>query len=263
MLLVRKEHGASQALTARRMRLSRDQLKRIERGEVAVRLVPALRFCEFTNRNPLWLALGEGENRFGFFWPKETAERTWVLLSIGDDWASDKAVVEGNAQDLTLLNVIHAHRERFSRATRFFATSDTDPRLSTGGFRPRRIGAVFGRNVKYALTSQPAFIVAGSMKPKEFSLWPSLREKILNVVQQRGMKSALARDMGVSRQAVNALLNKKRSDVPSAQYAWLSHWVEMAEAHQKPSSDNISRTRRKRQSRARKMRTDHKQRDLD
>jgi transcriptional regulator with XRE-family HTH domain len=49
------------------MGLSPDQLKRIERGQVAVRLLPALFFCQFADVNPLWLAFGDPEKRFSFF----------------------------------------------------------------------------------------------------------------------------------------------------------------------------------------------------
>jgi transcriptional regulator with XRE-family HTH domain len=65
--LVRKECGLNQTLTARQIGLSRDQLKRIERGEAAVRFLPAFLFCYFTRTSPLWLAFGQPEKRFGFF----------------------------------------------------------------------------------------------------------------------------------------------------------------------------------------------------
>lgn len=238
MLLARREHGANQALTARRMLLSRDQLKRIERSEVAVRLVPALRFCEFANRNPLWLAFGEDENRFGFFWPKERDDGSWILLAIGDDWASDAAIAESVAQDLTLLEAIHKYNERFSRATRFFATSDTQPGWSIG-VPPRPIGALFLDNVNEQLTTPAKFGIVGSMNLQKESFWPVLREKIRNLVQRRGAKSALARDIGVTRQAVNALLSKKY--IPSGeQVLKLSKWLEIAEAQQKQSAGSAS-----------------------
>jgi transcriptional regulator with XRE-family HTH domain len=68
--LVRKEVGVSQRVAAGQMGVTRDQLNRVERGEVAVRCFAGLRFCRVTNTNPLWLAFGEPEKRFGFFSPE-------------------------------------------------------------------------------------------------------------------------------------------------------------------------------------------------
>jgi transcriptional regulator with XRE-family HTH domain len=63
---LRLDRGISQRLAAANMGLSRDQLRRIERGDVAVRFFPAWNFCQFTNINPLWLAFGDPEPKHGF-----------------------------------------------------------------------------------------------------------------------------------------------------------------------------------------------------
>ena len=63
---VRREQKVSERIAAERIGLSRDQLRRIERAQVAVRFFPAWHFCQFTNTNPLWLAFGEPEARHGF-----------------------------------------------------------------------------------------------------------------------------------------------------------------------------------------------------
>jgi len=233
--VVRKEHGVSQRLAAAQMGLSRQQLDRIERGEVAIRLGPALRFCEFTNRNPLWLAFGEPQNRFGFFWPREKEAGSWEIVSVGGDWTSDQVVAEAASKDATLLQTIRRHRERFPKMTSFFATSNRDPRWSAGPAKP--IGALFlgGRDVNYQLTSPGTFSIVSSMNLRQVSFWPSLRERIQRFVRERGMKSALARDIGITRQAVNALLNEKY--VPAGeQMLKLSKWVDLAEAQQKQSA---------------------------
>jgi transcriptional regulator with XRE-family HTH domain len=232
--LAREEHGASQALTARRIFLSRDQLKRIESGEVPVRPLPALRFCEFTNRNPLWLAFGEPENRFGFFWvlPTQTTDQGLQEFKVGanPDWEFDPVF----AGDLTFLQMIDKCKDRFSSGTRFFATSDTEPRWRLGESE-KPIGAVFqGRspNVTYQLTTRRRFGNVQSMNLQKSDLWPRLRERIRKLVRRRGAKAALAHDIGISRQAVNGLLRKKY--VPSAEFTLrLAKWVELVEAKQK------------------------------
>jgi len=259
---VRKEHRISQRLAAAQMGISRQQLDRIERGEVAVRFVPALRFCEFTNRNPLWLAFGEDQNRFGFFWPREKEVGIWEIVNIGGDWASDQAVVKAASEDATLLQTLQKHRERFPSAVSFFATSNRNPRWSAGPAKP--IGALFlgAGDVNRQLTTQPPFAIVGSMNLRQVSFWPTLRQKIQRFVQQRGMKSALARDIGITRQAVNALLNEKY--IPSGeQVLKLSKWVEIAEVQQKKSAGSVSEARparktRKRKSKHEKPQSDHR-----
>ena len=257
--LAREEHGANQSLTARRIFLSRDQLKRIECGKVAVRPLPALRFCEFTNRNPLWLAFGEPENRFGFFWvmPTQTMDQGLQEFKVGasDDWESDPIF----AQDLTFLQMMMKCRDRFSDGTRFFATSDTEPRWRLGESE-KPIGAVFQSrlNVNRQLTTRGKSEIVQSMNLKKSSLWPRLRERIRKLVQRRGTKAALADDIGVSRQAVNALLGKKY--VPSAEFTLrLSKWVELAEAQQKNADHASTRPARK----TRKRKSKHEKPNSD
>jgi transcriptional regulator with XRE-family HTH domain len=60
------EKTLGQRATALQMGLSRDQLNRIETGAVAPRFFAAWNFCQFTDTNPLWLAFGDPEARFGF-----------------------------------------------------------------------------------------------------------------------------------------------------------------------------------------------------
>ena len=92
-------------------------------------------------------------------------------------------------------------------------------------------------NINELLTNQLRFGTIGAMRLRKTSLWPALREQILKLVRQRGMKSVLARDIGVSRQEINALLSRKGTRGPSAEYALrLSKWVEIAEAQQKQSA---------------------------
>jgi DNA-binding XRE family transcriptional regulator len=54
----RERQGITQAETARIMGLSRDQVASLENGRVALRAIPALRFCKEFNLSPRWLATG-------------------------------------------------------------------------------------------------------------------------------------------------------------------------------------------------------------
>jgi len=227
--LVRKEHRISQRLVAAQVGLSRQQLYRVEQGEVAIGFLPGLRFCEFTNRNPLWLAYGESQNRFGFFWPIPTASddpRYKAFTVATADWTSDSVVAERT----TFLEAIERHKDRFSTEMLFLATSDVNPRWSAGA--PKRIEAPLQRESKEKLTFSKESPRVGSMNLHKEVFWPKLRDRISKLVQRRGMKAALARDIGVTRQTINALLKKKR--VRSAEYALrLFKWVEIAEVQQK------------------------------
>jgi DNA-binding XRE family transcriptional regulator len=225
--LVREELGASQVSAARRMLLSRDQLKRIERGEVAVRFFPVLFFCDFTNTNPLWLAFGEPEKRLGFF-------------GVRGGKVSQDLMENPNAR---FLEIMQTHREIFRSASFFRRPADYS-------------------DVNILLTNHLEFGKVGSMNLQKVSFWPRLREEIRKLVKQRGMKSALARDIGVSRQAINALLGRKYA--PSAEYALrLSKWVEVAKAQQKKGAGGASTTQpaqktRKRKSKYEKPKSDQK-----
>ena len=222
--LVRMHYGFSQQHAAERMFLSRDQVNRIERGEVAVHFSPGLLFCQFADLNPLWLAFGEPEKLWGFFYIR-----------------SDKL-----AQDLmarpepTFLEIMQKYRGVFAIASIPF-TSD-GPELGS---------VPTNKDVVQLWTNPSGDEKLGSMKKlRKQSLWPSLRERIQRLVLQRGMKSALARDIGVSRQAINVLLSRKSPYGPSAEYALrLSKWVEIAEAQQKQRADRVSERRPERDSR--------------
>src|SRR4051812_30539303 len=94
------------------MGLSRQQLDRIERGEVSVRFLPALRFCEFTDTSPSWLAFRDPDLPFRFFWLEydsahEKAYR--VLRNITGVAASQIA------SDAIFLDVMQRHKSDYQR----------------------------------------------------------------------------------------------------------------------------------------------------
>jgi transcriptional regulator with XRE-family HTH domain len=66
MRSARKEHRMSQSFLAHQLGLSRDQIERMERGSAAIRFFPAWSFCRLSGINPLWLAFGDPEAKYGF-----------------------------------------------------------------------------------------------------------------------------------------------------------------------------------------------------
>ena len=75
--------------------------------------------------------------------------------------------------------------------------------------------------------------------------------QIRNLVRLRGAKAALARDIGISRQAINALLDKKY--VPSGEFALrLAMWVDWRMAKQKKSAGSVSEAQPARKTRTQK-----------
>src|SRR5437899_4658877 len=109
--LVRTEYGVSRRLAAEQIGSSPDQLKRIERGEVAMRFLPAILFCQLADISPLWLAFGEPEERSGFF---------GVQFAI----AVEKTFEPG------FLEVMKRNKERYRAASRSYAHERaTEPRV--------------------------------------------------------------------------------------------------------------------------------------
>jgi transcriptional regulator with XRE-family HTH domain len=251
--LVREEYGVSQRLAADQMGLSRPQLKRIELGQVAIRPSPALRFCRFTNRSPLWLAFGEPENRFGFFWPSpmESHAAGWETFKLGVEWGSDPALRES----VTFLELMRKNKARFNvRGVRFLGTSDTEPGWRVGLREPASKLRLGLPAVNPPLTTTGKSGTFSAMRGSAF--WPILRERIRKLVQQRGTKAALAREIGISRQAVNALLGKKY--VPSGEITLrLFEWVRTAEAKQE-NAPEVHSTRPALKARKRKARSNAK-----
>ncbi len=264
ILFARKEYGLIRRAAAARMWLSYHQLNRIERGEVAAPFLPALLFCEFADLNPLWLAFGETESKFGFF------------VYQGADLQKDL----NEHRSATFFEILWRHRRDFGavgsglvrsyrrnespETLRIFQSLYLESPPPTEGkyqeLRPVELSIRCGterkpnasqtsNNINDLLTIQLQFGKVGSMKLGKASLWPTLRERVLRLVRQRGMKSVLARDIGVSRQAINALLSRKGTHGPSAEYTLrLSKWVEIAEAQQKQSAGSaVTRPARKTQ----------------
>jgi DNA-binding XRE family transcriptional regulator len=238
------------------MWLSYHQLNRIERGEVAAPFLAALLFCEFVDLNPLWLALGGQESKFGFFIFQGSALQKDLQEHPG---ATFFEILSKHRRDFGVFGSgrVRSYRRNESPETlRIFRSLylDAPPAEERKGDSSYAVlrevdlsgsyetgeksgGVPETSNVNDLLTNELRFGKVGSMKLRKASLWPALRDRVLRLVRQRGMKSVLARDIGVSRQAINALISRKGTHGPSAEYALrLSKWVEIAEAQQKQSA---------------------------
>jgi transcriptional regulator with XRE-family HTH domain len=164
--LVRKEVGVSQHLAAQQMALSRDQLNRIERGEVAIGCFAALRFCREANINPLWLAFGEPENRFGFFSPDPG--------HTNDDIRS------------RFLQVMQRDEDRY-RGESYLYTTNRWPQWERDAKK------------NFAKLSIKHYFIHHMSPPT----WDDLRQILVFETQSREAKLALARRLGVSLSAVS------------------------------------------------------------
>jgi len=79
---------------------------------------------------------------------------------------------------------------------------------------------------------------------RNISLWGGLQAKLLYFTEKRGARAALARNLGVARQAVSSWLSGAVS--PNAETTLrLLEWVEEAEASQQKQSAGASTPARK------------------
>ena len=264
----RKRAKLSQAKIAALIGLTRDQVNNVELGRAALRFRPGWDLCVELDLNPAWLLTGEGERhglvvvggldlaanddlftevmgslcKKDFQWPvyvkyrEENLKGVWSMgvlsvvkagsfrrppAKLGQDQRSGEPILSDSWNQIS-----PKHRGDFlrfmHRAARSFIRAQDHNRMEL-------------------LTKQLRFGKVGSMNLWKTSLWPNLREKIRRLVRRRGMKSALARDIGVSRQAINALLSRKGTHGPSAEYALrLLKWVEIADSKQKQSVGGLT-----------------------
>jgi transcriptional regulator with XRE-family HTH domain len=186
--LIRKENHVSQSLASTQMGLSRDQLKRIERGEVAIRFFPAWNFCQFTNLNPLWLAFGDPEKRFGF-------------VACANSTVQDEAL---------FLEVMQTYGERY-RTYRFLTHSSW---FESGSVFSEKTDSVLGadfitldRNFELAQKTRQGLSIKYpliSAKNATGSLtWDELRKIMCSKTASPVAKAGLAGRLGVSLAAVS------------------------------------------------------------
>lgn len=259
----RTKFQLSQSRLAPILGLTRDQLNNIEIGRVALRFEPGWALCSELNLNPLWLAFADPEQH-GFV--DISASETFgdaLFSRVVDDLRREDP--SGSRPDY------RAFREQTlgsSRGGLFPGVSVSFLAKWLNQLQPQRRADFWKaihrsargfiradkKNVNQSLTILSELGNIGSMKLQKASLWPRLRDRIRKVVRKRGMKAMVARDIGVSRQAINALLSArlKKPYVPSAEYTLrLLEWVKAAEARQKRAPE-VRSTRPARKTRTRK-----------
>lgn len=237
---MRRRIRLNQARLGALIGLSRDQVNNIEIGRVALRFEPGWALCSEFDLNPLWLWSGEGD-RLGFLDMSGAGDIPWEVLfsdiasRLGDDYAKDRAERLRRNADKT----VRPAEALFGRWIRevspvqladFFRAMDRAARTFVFESRTK---------VNVQLTSRTDGERVAPMLQRQAPLWPELRERIRRLTRVRGNKAQLARDIGVTRQAINAMLSKTRSQpyVPSAEYALrLNEWVI---AQQKSRGDRV------------------------
>ena len=225
MRSVRTEQGLSQNVVASRMGLSRDQVKRIERGEVAARFFPAWNFCQFADTNPLWLAFGDPEPRFGFV---ECAN------SNVDDNASFLEVMQRYGERYRTLRFL-THSSWFESGSVF---SDTKSVLTASYIElDRRPEDKAKRNL--ADTAVKHYLILHMLAPPT---WEELRTILVSKTALPDAKADLARYLGVSPAAVSQW--RSGASAPTADNTLrILAWVNGSEAESNKKRAGSAETR--------------------
>jgi transcriptional regulator with XRE-family HTH domain len=169
----------SQRQLADALYLTRNQVNRIEMGRVKLRTTTAWLLCGFLDLNPLWLAFGEPEEITGF-----------VDLSLGDAEMYDPPF-----------------REFFEQTGDGYAEWRAD-RLAKAKL-PTVLSNI--RSPEKKLASDKREIYSRSVPPSEIATWEEMRRLLKQALRPRGSKAALARQFGITTQAVSHWLRDKSS----------------------------------------------------
>lgn len=208
---VRQECEISRRLLAEQIGISADQLNRIERGTVSLRLGVAWDFCELTSTNPLWLAFGDPYPRlvFGTFGLRIPLEDRDVLFL-------PRMMKHRDGGDILMFSA-----ER---------SAPTDP-------RSMKLKTLASNAVKRYLSRMP-------VTPPD---WESLRIRLVKATAALGAKAALAREFNVSKAAVSQWLSGGSAPTADTTLRLLG-WVTVEEVSQKENPDRaLTRPGRKTQ----------------
>lgn len=253
----RIEARFNQSALAKQIKVSRDQLKRIEEGTVSPRFWPTWRFCQLLDLNPLWVAFGAPYEPGGWatFRVHEMPEQQLFSNTM-------RAIAEAYARE----------RERFYKSDPAKLASDTA--RSSGRFidhlshfagawkqwlRPIQeeeflfyISDAAEQYFKKSNVDEAAVkyylgdVIATSLS------WRNLKRRLRSVTKKLGAKTALARLFNVSTAAVSQWLSPRSRVAPKAETALrLLEWVAGEEAKQKKSAGRAS-TRSARTTQAKK-----------
>jgi transcriptional regulator with XRE-family HTH domain len=243
----RLREGISQRLLAEEIGRTRDQLANVEGGRVPLRFGLAWDLCRHLDLNPLWL-LDRDSNRgvwvkYDFPTGSEDALFSDVLLGCIQDYRiarenflesrpqyfANEQIPSGGLPAAPLDEALSDYEERFER-------------------HMERAAKEFRRNtsVQKDLTRSARGARFGAMRKSASSLWSQLRGRLASATSGPGEKARLAREIGVSRQAVSEWITRRKNAPSSETTLRLLAWVTEAEAQQK------NRTRRAETPRAQK-----------
>jgi DNA-binding XRE family transcriptional regulator len=239
--VVRKWLRLSQGALAPLIASSRDQLNNVELGRAALRFTPAWNFCAEFDLNPLWLSHGESplEHFVDFDTSRILDEDPFCEVMDGlrewyREWRAQQLRTPGSSyvRAASRLGDWLPHA-RVEERRRFV---ETIQKAASEFIRQPII-----KSQTYFTTSTHHALV-GTMALDKAAFWPRLRNRIARVVKERGMKAKLARDVGITRQAVDAWFSTSRGKpaAPSAEITLrLLEWIPVAEAQQKKRGDRV------------------------
>jgi transcriptional regulator with XRE-family HTH domain len=237
MRLCRIDSRYSQQALAEGIGLSRDQLKRIEKKQVAPRFWPAWKFCQLLDINPLWLAFGPVFD-----------ERRWIDIAVGDipPGALFTAVMRNPQFRNRFFGKLSGKpRERVKLPKRARVNFDDQieylARVWRTQVRPTEeqdfffylasaAGQYLGRKEvdRLAVKRYLGDVIAIPLS------WAGLKRRLQVATQKPGAKAALARRFDVSTAAVSQWLSSKSHIAPKAETTLqLLEWVAAEEAKQK------------------------------
>lgn len=191
--LIRKFKSLNQGELSRRIGLTRHQLANIESARVSLKAATALEICRVLDVNPKWLRDGTGEH--------------WPMLKFDDPLY------------LAILHVSPSS-ERFSKiwddVWKNLPSRPVMGRPIIGGTKQEKKKSKDFLDKSRARTDY-------SRVQNEFRNLKELVAHLRRTTEPRGAKAALAREFGVTRQAVNQWLSGESA--PSADIAIrLQHW---------------------------------------
>jgi transcriptional regulator with XRE-family HTH domain len=260
----------SQRLFAFSFGWSAQQLKRIEAGEVAPRFGPIWDLCFMAQLNPLWLAFGEPYLRYRFSpfpvfekHPELTPEMPFidVMRVIGAEYKTENDKLEWGARSTSAKRPdVFIFRESLAELTAKFA--EKIPRAEEQRFMAYLAAcadrfvarkAISTKTIDTALNIQNKWTLTVNSRKGH---WQELRKNVASATAKRGTRAALARDLGVTPQALNEWL-QGRNAPPAEKTLRLLRWVESIEAKQKRAPE-VRETRPARIAQKRKARSNAK-----
>lgn len=209
----RQRQGVTQTVLAEAMGISRDQLASVESYRVPLRFWPSLRACDFLKLSLRWLATGAGD-------------------------ASRRCVINITRSEQSVVLEQSSLAEGFAQVAMDY--SEMEMLLCPIPFEETLTPETGQMSVKVDSSQSPGDAV--TVPSNEISLWGRLRQRLLIAVfnQGHGAQSAIAENIGVSRQAVSDWLSGKSS--PGAEMTLrLLNWVRAIEAQKEETLPALER----------------------